>query len=79
MVKLQKMVYSHGLQSVNDQNSIMISSRLGILDSPLKSPTSLNGSMSLVPSTVSSPNKIPFIGKQKEPPSGSRDESPSAG
>ena len=57
----------------------MISSRLGILDSPLKSPTSLNGSMSLVPSTVSSPDKVPFIRKQKEPPSGSRDESPSAG
>ena len=55
----------------------MISSRLGILDSPLKSPTSLNGSMSLVPSTVSSPSKVPFLGKQKEPTTGSRDESPS--
>ena len=57
----------------------MISSRLGILDSPLKSPTSINGSMSLVPSTVSSPNKVPLAGKQREPEplSGSREESPS--
>ena len=49
-----------------------------MIDSPLKSPTSLNGSMSLVPSTISSPSKVPFVGKQKEPPSGSRDDSPSA-